>query len=373
MTQSVRPGTERQPTPPKRRRRKWLGIAFSIVFLIAVFGFLLPKLTDYADVWDYARDLDTGGIIALTIVGIWNLFALVPVVMTSQPGTRFWEAFVDITAGTTAANTVPGGSAVGIGINWAMFDSWGFTPQEYTLATLVSGLWNNFVKLSLPVISLVLLALTGDLRSSFIPAAIVGVAVMVATIVFFALVLKSEELASAIGRRLGKIVEAVAKRVNRTVGGDTWGEKAIEFRARSIDLIRRRWPALTITSVIGQLSLWLVLLVAVRAVGISEAEVSWMEVLASFAFVRLISAIPITPGGLGVVELGLTAALASGESTALTAKAAAAVLIYRAITFLLPVPIGAGCYVFWRVNKSWRRTPEERARTSKRSRATVTA
>ena len=37
-----------------------------------------------------------------------------------------------------------------------------------------------------------------------------------------------------------------------------------------------------------------------------------MEVVASFAFVRLISAIPITPGGLGVVELGLTAALASG-------------------------------------------------------------
>ena len=70
---------------------------------------------------------------------------------------------------------------------------------------------------------------------------------------------------------------------------------------------------------------------------------------------------------------GLDVACGSGESTALTTKAAAAVLIYRALTFLLPIPIGAGCYVFWRVNKSWRRTPEERARTSKRPRATVTA
>jgi uncharacterized membrane protein YbhN (UPF0104 family) len=373
VTQSVQPGTERTTKAARSRRRKWFGIAFSVVFLIAVFGFLLPKLADYDDIWTDVSSLDATSLVALAVVGVASLFALVPVVMTSLPGTRFWEAFVDLTAGTTAANTVPGGSAIGIGINWAIFDSWGFTPQEYTLATLVSGAWNNFVKLSLPVISLVLLALDGDLRSSFIPAAIVGIAVMAAVILLFALVLKSEELASAVGRRLGKIVEAAAKKVHRTVQGDTWGEKGVEFRARSIDLIRRRWPALTITSLIGQLSLWLVLLVSVRAVGISEAEVSWIEVLASFAFVRLISAIPITPGGLGVVELGLTAALASGESTALTTKAAAAVLIYRALTFLLPIPVGAGCYVFWRVNKSWRRTPEERARTSKRPRATVTA
>ncbi len=258
------------------------------------------------------------------------------------------------------ANAVPAGSAIGVGINWAMFDSWGFQPAEYTLATLVSGFWNNFVKLGLPVIALLLLALSGDLRASFVPAAIIGIVVLVATILVFALLLRSERLAMAIGTTAGNVAARVSHRFGRDWGGPHWGVEAVHFRERSVNLIRTRWIALTVTAVIGHLSLWLVLLVAVRAVGISQAQVSWTEVLASFTFVRLISAIPITPGGLGVVELGLTAALASGASSEVASQAAAAVLLYRALTYLLPIPIGAGCYVFWRINRSWRKTPEER-------------
>jgi uncharacterized protein (TIRG00374 family) len=368
-----------RPDAPRSRRRpawsprRWVGLAFSIVLLIAIFGFLLPKLADYADVWGAIGDLSTGGAVALAIAGAFSLLALVPVVMVSQPGTTYPEAFVDLNAGTAAANTVPGGSAIGIGINWAIFDSWGFTPGEYTLATLVSGVWNNFVKLSLPVVALVLLAFTGDLRGSFVPAAIVGVGLIAVAVVIFALILRSEDFARAFGRGIGRLVKPIASKFGSTVDGDDWGEGAVRFRNRSIHLVKRRWAALTVTAVVGQLSLFIVLLIAVRAVGISEADVSWAEVLASFAFVRLISAVPVTPGGLGVVELGLTAALASGESTALTTKAAAAVLLYRALTFLLPIPIGVGCYVFWRLNRSWRRTPEERARNRAKDRTTLPA
>jgi putative heme transporter len=44
--------------------------------------------------------------------------------------------------------------------------------------------------------------------------------------------------------------------------------------------------------------------VALRDVGVSDAEVGWAEVLAVFAFARLATAIPLTPGGLGFVEGG---------------------------------------------------------------------
>ena len=114
----------------------------------------------------------------------------------------------------------------------------------------------------------------------------------------------------------------------------------------------------------GHLSLALVLLVSLRAVGVSESEVSWARVLAVFAFVRLISAVPITPGGLGVVELGLTAALASGEPSTVANQAAAAVLLYRALTFLLPIPVGVGCYGYWRISR--RRHPEGDRRSRER-------
>jgi uncharacterized membrane protein YbhN (UPF0104 family) len=342
--------------------KRWLGAALSLVLVLAVFGFFLPKLADYRDVWTDLDDLSTAAWIALGVVAVWNLFALVPVIVVSLPGVRFREAFVDLTAGTAVANTVPAGSAIGIGINWAMFDTWGFTPPEFTLSTLVSGFWNNFVKLGLPVVALVLLAASGDVRGSFVPAAIVGIIVLAGTIVLLALLLSSERLAIAIGDAAGTVAKRVGKWFGRRIATDDWGQNAAAFRQRSLHLISARWLALTATAVIGHLSLLLVLLVAVRAVGITNDDVSWQQVLASFAFVRLISAIPITPGGLGVVELGLTAALSSGASNATAAQAATAVLLYRALTYLLPIPVGAGCYIFWRLNHSWRKTPEERRR-----------
>lgn len=87
-------------------------------------------------------------------------------------------------------------------------------------------------------------------------------------------------------------------------------------------------------------------MLALRHVGVSEREVGWAEVLAVFAFVRLVSAIPITPGGFGVVELALTAGLVAADGP--RAEVVAAILVYRALTYLLPVPLGVLRYGRWR-------------------------
>ena len=126
------------------------------------------------------------------------------------------------------------------------------------------------------------------------------------------------------------------------------------FRGEVVALLTRRWLRITITSLVSHVSLFLVLLLALRHVGVSNEEVSWQLVLAAFSFVRLVSAIPITPGGLGLVELGLTAALGAGLPESTRNQIAAAVLVYRALTWLLPIPLGVGCWVFWRINTSWR-------------------
>jgi uncharacterized membrane protein YbhN (UPF0104 family) len=43
---------------------------------------------------------------------------------------------------------------------------------------------------------------------------------------------------------------------------------------------------------------------------------------------------------------------------------AAAVLVFRALTYVLPIPAGLGCYVYWRRNRSWRREPGTAPRTA---------
>ena len=102
------------------------------------------------------------------------------------------------------------------------------------------------------------------------------------------------------------------------------------------------------TTVASHLTLWLVLLACLRASGLTQGQVSWQASLAAFAFVRLLSVLPLTPGGVGVVEVGLTGPLAAGLPPADAAKVAAAVLMFRAVTYLLPIPLGAAAYLGWR-------------------------
>jgi uncharacterized protein (TIRG00374 family) len=124
---------------------------------------------------------------------------------------------------------------------------------------------------------------------------------------------------------------------------------------------------LTVASLVSHLSLYLVLLLALRHVGVSEQQVSAAEVLAAFAFIRLVSALPITPGGLGVVELGLSAALVKAGGP--EAPVVAAVLVYRAITYVLPIPLGAAAYLKWRRGADARRirVEEEKRQAAARS------
>jgi len=62
-----------------------------------------------------------------------------------------------------------------------------------------------------------------------------------------------------------------------------------------------------------------------------------------------------TPGGLGVAEVTLVAVMAAGTDLASSNELLIAVSLFRLATWLLPIPVGAVSYLFWRRNTSWRR------------------
>jgi uncharacterized membrane protein YbhN (UPF0104 family) len=117
--------------------------------------------------------------------------------------------------------------------------------------------------------------------------------------------------------------------------------------------------------VVSHLALFLVLLLAVRHVGVSESEISTAQVLGVFAFGRLVTALPLTPGGLGLVELSYIGGLilagrahANVPTEVFNAQVAAAVLVFRTLTYGIQIPLGAFTYLIWRLNKSWRKPLE---------------
>ncbi len=345
------PTVAERPSPPMGRRV--LQAVLSLVVVLAIFVFVIPKIASYDDVWTAIKAMTALEVGTLLLVAGWNLATYWFVLMAVLPGLRLPQAAVANQASTAIANTVPGGGALGVGVTFAIYTSWGFDKAAITLSVLISGIWNNFAKLGFPIIALALLALEGDANVALVLASLAGVAMLVAVIVAFGLVLRSEQLARKVGNVVGAAATALRRLIRKppVTGID---DAAVGFREQAVGLLHRRWLRLTVVTLLSHGSLFVVLLVALRHVGVSNGDVSWAQVLAAFAFVRLISALPITPGGLAVVELGLVAALAVGVDDAVRDEIVAAVLVFRFLTFFLPVPFGAAAYVTWRRNKSWR-------------------
>ena len=117
------------------------------------------------------------------------------------------------------------------------------------------------------------------------------------------------------------------------------------FRNDVIGLLTRRWHVLTLATLAGQLTVFVVLLVSLRVLDVSGGEVSAVEAFAAWSLVRLLGSIPITPGGIGIVEVGLTASLVGfgGDN----AEVVAAVLLYRFLTIVPTLVLGLLAVATW--------------------------
>ncbi len=131
-------------------------------------------------------------------------------------------------------------------------------------------------------------------------------------------------------------------------------------------LVGHRWLRLSLFTVLSQVALFFVLLLSLRSFGVSEQEVSTAEAFAVYAFSRLLSAVPITPGGVGLIDLGYIGGLTAFDG-AQEAQIVAAVLLFRALTYGIQIPIGGVTYIIWRVKSDWRRPADAAAQ---RERAT---
>ena len=149
-----------------------------------------------------------------------------------QPGLRLREAAVANLASTAVANTLPGGGALGVGVTMTMQRSWGIPVGSTALATVVSGIWNNFVKLGLPVVALGLLAISGGASGALMTAAVVGLAVLVGAI---APVRPAAPQRGDGGRGSAPLAGRVATALRRAVRMgpvERWDERAVAFRDR---------------------------------------------------------------------------------------------------------------------------------------------
>lgn len=336
-------------------------IVFSVALVVGIFAYAIPKLADYSKVWAAVKDMTWLELSTLFLATAFNLLTYWWQNMASIPGLGLWQAAVNNQSSTSIADTIPGGGYVAVGVSYAIYRSWGFTNSAIALSVAVTGIWNIFMKLGLPIVALAFLAFQGRVSGGLMAASAIGVVVLAVSIVLFALVLWKKTLARSIGDALGRALSSL-RRLVRKPQVEGWGDASVRFRRQTIDLVAERWLALTATTILSHLALWFVLLLALRHVGVSVHEISTIQVLGVFAFGRLLTALPLTPGGLGLVELSYIGGLIlAGRAHAdvppevFHAQVAAAVLVFRALTYGIQIPLGGLTYLIWRRNKSWRK------------------
>ena len=331
---------------PSRRTIQRLGFgAVSLGVVVATFAFVLPSIADYRDVWAMVQQLSWQWILLLLAFTLVNLATFPPPWMVALPGLSFLQALTVTQTSTALSIVVPGGLVAGVATSYAMLRRWGFASREVARAVTLTSLWNQFLNLSFPIVAAFLLTSSGGDAALLGIAAFVGVAVLGVAVAGLAVVLVSKRLAGDVGDLAARLADWALGKVRR--GPVSWGGPSFErFRQSSGDLLRRRWHALTAASLAGSLSVFAVLVVSLRAFGVSGAEVSVVEAFAAWSFIRIIGTIPITPGGFGIVELGLTSALIGFGGP--NAAVVGAVLVYRFLTIVPTLLVGLAAAATWR-------------------------
>ncbi|MCW2811301.1 MAG: glycosyl transferase, group 1 [Friedmanniella sp.] len=270
----------------------------------------------------------------------------------SLPGLSNRRALVLSLTGSAVANVLPVGGAAGIGLNYAMIRQWGFSRAGFAAYTTTTNVLAVLTKLMAVAVAAVALGVFGDTDLLSPQMAGLGLLALVVTPVLTAAVL-SPHVGSGLGRLTDRLVAGAGRLLHRP-WRSRLGVRLPDLSRTTGALLRAEWPTMTLSSaayVGGQAAL---LWCCLRVVGLDlPAE----AIVVGYAADRLLTLLPITPGGVGVVEAGMTAALAAlgGPADGI----AAGVLLYRGFTYLLEIPVGGALTAVWLLQNGARngRTP----------------
>ncbi len=338
------------PEKPKFGKQQIIASILTLLVLVLVFVVVLPQFGDYGEAWAAIQGMSTGWLVVLGLATIAVIIIYVYPFQAALPGLKYKPAFVTRQTSFMISNVVPAGGAFGLAIQFGMLSSYGYGAAATTATIGITSVWNTLVTLSLPVIGLVALMVTSQSNGEAVGVTLVATGAVIAMIVVFASILKSEDLARKIGRWANGIVQWGAGVIGKDVDFDV-EEAVVDFRSSIVDVVSDRWVVITIANVGQQLAQFSILYLAVVALqGGFGGPVSILEAFAAFSFGRLATFIPIPPGGLGTTDAiitGMLTAFGFPDNDAL-----AATLIWRAATYFPQVIIGVITLLVWRRGQS---------------------
>ena len=256
--------------------------------------------------------------------------------------TRGW--FVVVTsqlASNAVSNIVPAGAAAGAAVQFRMLSTAGIDVDAAVGGLTVFSLLGVGGLLALPIFALPAIVFGTPVSRGLLHTAFLGIGGFVLFAAFGAIILATNRPLAWFGRLAQRARNRIFRRRPPMTGLDA---RLLTQRDAIRSVLGQKWPQAVLFTA-GRLFLdYLCLLAALRATG-SRPEPSL--VLLAYAVAGIIALIPITPGGLGLVEAGLSGLLILAGVDA--SNAFLATLAYRLASYWLPLLAGPVAYLaFWR-------------------------
>ena len=242
--------------------------------------------------------------------------------------------------GNSVTNTLPGGDAAGAAVQFRMLSMAGIATDAAAGGLAASSLLGIGGLLALPVLTLPAVLGGSRVNHTLIEAALVGVAGFVVYGGLCVVLLTTERPLLAVGRVVQWLWNKLRRHHPPLVGLD---ERLVVQRNEIRTALGREWKKILLL-VAGRLGFdYLCLLAALRATGSQPRP--WLVLLA-YSAAGVIALLPLTPGGLGIVEASLSGLLVLAGVDA--GSAVVATLAYRLAQYWLPIIAGAGAYWLFR-------------------------
>ncbi|SDJ12141.1 hypothetical protein SAMN05444157_1847 [Frankineae bacterium MT45] len=324
--------TEHRRVPLRQVIRPTLGI----LAILLVFNYvLLPQIAGARKTIHLLSDVNIAWLALGIVAEIASLLAYVRLTQLTlrveRPG--YWRlAQIDLST-TAVSHVVPAGAVVGVGLGYRLLLRAGVPAEKAatgkTLQTIGSAVVLNVILFVGLVFALVLHG--GD--SLYGPIATLGMLMIVVVAVSGALIVRRQST-------IISIVSAVLNRLPRVdpeSGARLIAALATTLRELGSDrrFLRQTLIWATMNWLLDAFSLWC----SVRAFGHSLGPVG---LIVAYGLANVAAALPITPGGLGVVEGVLVPTLVAFNAT--RGIAILGVLAWRLISFWIPIPVGLACY-----------------------------
>ncbi len=331
------PGT--RPERSRARRTVQVAAGLGIAAALLIWGVPYFGHTTWHEIWAVLSTVPWTTAAILLGGVVVGLYSYTFTLTASMRGLRHWQALIVNVAGSSVGNLLPGGGAAGLAATYTICRSWGFSRRDISTSAIVTGVWNVLSRMALPVIAILglLAGSDPDVPRALKEAARVGAVTGGLVLGAFIAILASERAAVAMGQGLDKVIGRLWK--SRTMGVKAL---VVDLRGRIGGIVRTGWLRMTL-GLVGYFGVYyLLFLLCISTTGVS---LPYGQLFAAYAIGRLLTAVGITPGGLGVTESATTLALVGWGAG--HAEAAAAVVLFSLFTHFMEVPLGALGWLAW--------------------------